>query len=95
MAMEVKVDLNLLDQAVGIYDTQIDALEQAYTQADRSLEELRKSAWKSSGADAFFQNYDDTWKRDFQDHIDYLKHLRDCLKLAREGFYEEYERKIN
>lgn len=94
MSTEVKIDLGLLDQAVSVYDTQIDTLETAYSEATRGIETLRNSAWKTNGADAFFQNYDDKWKSDFKEHIDYLKHLRDCLKLAQEGFYEEYNKRI-
>ena len=88
------MDLSLLNQVVKTYDTQIDTLETAYSEANRGIEALRDSAWKTDGSDAFFQNYDNTWKKELRDHIDYLKHLRDCLKIAQEGFYEEYNKKI-
>ncbi len=94
MSTEVKVNLSLMDQAISTYSVQIELLEAAYSEAVKAIEILRNSAWKSSGADAFFQNYDETWAKDFRDHIDYLKHLYDCLKLAREGFYEEYNKKL-
>ena len=94
MEQEVKVKIDLLESAAATYDQQIDTLKDTCRQADDAIEKLRNSDWKTSGADLFFQNYDDEWKKDLLEHISYLEHLRDCLKLAREGFNEEYNKKI-
>ena len=94
MAREVKINLSELDNAIDVYDKEIDNLELAYNQVNNAMKKLQSSAWKSTGADVFFDNYDHSWNKDFKDHIDYLKHLRDCLKLARDGFYEEYNKKV-
>lgn len=94
MSTEVKVDLSVLETALSTYDKQILELENAHQEITNALSTLRISAWKSNGADAFFANYDQKWNRDFKDHIEYLKHLRDCLKLAYDGFNEEYNKKI-
>ena len=85
--------LDLLEAAATTYTQQIDALNAAYQQATTAIENLRNSDWKSTGAEMFFQNYDDSWKTQLKDHISYLEHLRDCLKLAHEGFTEEYNKK--
>ena len=94
MAQEVKVCIDLLESAAGIYDQQINNLKDAYQRVKNAIEPLRNSEWKTTGADFFFQNYDDEWNKSLLDHISYLEHLRDCLKLAREGFNEEYNKKI-
>lgn len=51
-------------------------------------------AHSANGADAFFENYDDSWKKDFDKHISYLKHLRDCLATAKTAFHERYDSKM-
>lgn len=94
MAREVKINLNELDNVINVYDKEIETLEFAYNQVNNALKKLRSSAWKSTGSDVFFDSYDHLWSKDFKDHIDYLRHLRDCLKLARDDFYEEYNKKI-
>ena len=93
MAKQVKVKLELLESAAAVYDEQITVLRDAHRQAVDAIERLRNSNWISTGADFFFQNYDDGWKKDLENHISYLEHLRDCLKLAHEGFTEEYNKK--
>ena len=93
MSTEVKVNFSVLENAIQVYNTQIEALNSAYSQAVSTMERLRSSAWRTAGSDEFFRNYDESWKVDFKDHIEYLEHLRDCLTLAREGFYEEYCKK--
>ena len=94
MSTEVKVNFSVLEKTISVYETQIEILNTAYAEASDAIERLRAASWRTSGADEFFRNYDSTWKKDFKDHIEYLEHLRDCLKLAREGFYEEYTKKL-
>lgn len=94
MAKEVKVNLDVLDNAKKVYDVSIETLENTVKTLSASIEELRTKAWKTNGADAFFENYDDSWKKDFNKHISYLKHLRDCLASAQAAFHERYDSKM-
>lgn len=95
MATEVKINLDTLDAAVRVYNTEIANLEDALKELDSVLNRLRSEDWRSEGADTFFESYDSGWKTRFTDHISYLKHLRDCLVTAQQGFHEEYSRRLN
>ncbi len=94
MAKEVKVNLDLLDNAKKVYDESIETLESTVKTLSKAIDELRTKAWKTNGADAFFENYDDSWKKDLDKHISYLKHLRDCLATAKTAFHERYDSKM-
>lgn len=94
MAKEVKVNLDVLDNAKRVYDESIETLESTVKSLSETIEELRTKEWKSNGADAFFENYDDSWKKEFEKHISYLKHLRDCLATAKTTFHEKYDNKM-
>lgn len=94
MAKEVKINLDILDSVKKVYDESIETLENALNELSTTIEELRSQQWKSNGADAFFQNYDDTWKKELKDHISYLKHLRDCLATAQSLYHEKYDAKM-
>lgn len=94
MAKEVKVNLDALAEAKSVYDESITTLEDAVRTLSESIDELKTKAWKTNGADAFFNNYDDSWKKDINAHISYLKHLRDCLQKAKDTFHSEYDKKL-
>ena len=94
MATEVKVNLDILDNTKRVYDEAIETLEEAMNKLENTIENLRTQQWKSNGADAFFQNYDGEWKKNLNDHISYLKHLRDCLAKAQTSFRDKYEAKM-
>lgn len=94
MAKEVKVNFDVLDNAKKVYDISIENLETTVKTLSTAIDELQTKEWKTKGADAFFENYNDSWKKDFNKHISYLKHLRNCLMNAQFAFYEIYESKI-
>lgn len=94
MATEVKVNLDVLDNTKRVYDEAIESLTKAMCQLENTIEDLRTKDWKSNGADTFFQNYDGEWKKSLNDHLSYLKHLRDCLAKAQTSFREKYEAKM-
>lgn len=92
MATEVKVNLDMLEDVWKIYNDEITSLKEAVKKLDEVIETLRSSAWKTNGADEFFKNYDKEWKRNFEEHISYLEHLRDCLSKARDEFGSAYQK---
>lgn len=94
MAKEVKVNLDVLDNAKRVYDESITTLEDTVKALSKSIDELKTKAWKTNGADEFFKNYDDSWKKEINAHISYLKHLRDCLQKAKDTFHSKYDKKL-
>lgn len=92
MATEVKVDLDLLDTAKRVYDEEINALRLAMQELKNVMDELRSSAWQTEGSRQLFMFYDGGWQKGMEDHIQYLEHLRDCLKLAQAEFHSGYDR---
>lgn len=92
MATEVKVNLDLLEDVWKTYDQEITNLKDALKEVNEVIEKLRSSAWTTNGADEFFKNYDDEWKNNFEDHIAYLEHLRDCLSKAKDEFGDAYQK---
>ena len=94
MAKEVKVNLDVLDYTKKVYDENIETLEATINTLTASIDMLKTKAWKTNGADALFENFDDTWRKDFEKHISYLKHLRDCLDTAQKEFHKRYDSKL-
>lgn len=92
MAVEVKVNLEMLDNVWRTYEKEITDLKGIIDRIDKTIEALRASAWKTNGADEFFKTYDTTWRQYFDEHISYLEHLRDCLAKAKGEFGEAYKR---
>lgn len=92
MATEVKINLDMLENVWNTYDMEISSLRETVRELNKIIEKLRSSAWKTNGADEFFKNYDTTWKRNFEEHISYLEHLRDCLSKARGEFNSVYQK---
>lgn len=94
MAKEVKINLDVLDKTVEAYQSAIQNLTDAVNQVNTAIEALRTDQWKTNGADAFFAQYDGSWKNNFENHIEYLTHLFDCLILAKTSYHDEYEAKL-
>ena len=94
MAREVKIDLDILALTKQTYDEGIAELNDIIKSLTDIVEQLRHQAWKSEGADVFYQNYETTWKTAFKDHVAYLEHLRDCLETAQTTFYEVYNSRL-
>lgn len=92
MTTEVKVNLNMLEDVWRTYEQEITSLKDAVKALNDIIEKLRTSSWKTNGADEFFKNYDNEWKRNFEDHISYLEHLRDCLSSAKNEFGSAYQK---
>ena len=92
MATEVKVNLDLLDKAKQIYNKQINTLRKAMQELEATMDELRTAAWQTEGSRQLFELYDGGWQKNMEEHIQYLEHLRDCLKLAQDEFHSGYDR---
>lgn len=91
---EVKIDLEVLESTITVYQDSIEKFRAAIRHADEAMETLRSSDWNTPASKAFFEKYNMDWKPQFQANLAYLIHLYNCLKLAREKYWAVYESKI-
>lgn len=90
----LKVDLDVLQTTINIYNTEITNLNAAKSSINRSLTALKASGWDSSASKAWFSLLDDEWLRNINYQIRVLTRLRDNLIIAKEeynGIYNELQ----
>lgn len=79
---DFKVNIDVLGSTITVYQTAIDDLETAVSDAQDAIDLLKSSGWQSGAGDAFFANFDDEWKDGIEKRILVLKHLKECLDIA-------------
>lgn len=87
---KLKIDIDILQDTLTAYQTAIDDIEGAVGDAEDAVDTLRASSWKSGASDAFFDNFDSTWKKNIEDRIQIIKHLKGCLEEAKKEYDAVY-----
>ena len=82
-----KVDIDILQDTVSTYTTVIEDIETAIKDAQDAIDVLKSSGWKTNASEAFFDNFDSSWKTNINNRIKVVKHLKECLSDAK-GDYE-------
>ena len=93
MASKLKVDFEVLENTIRQYDAAAEDFSSLLTSLEKSIDLLRNSGWNSEASKAYFKSFDDTWKKNMQDHIKSIAFMRDCLKSA-ESDYGDLEKQI-
>jgi WXG100 family type VII secretion target len=83
----IYVDLDQLAKAKNAYSQAAVNLNDAKNKADKAIQTLKSSKWKSDAANEFFKLYDGTWSSNIAKHIRIIDHLEMCLEKAK----AEYE----
>ncbi len=83
-----KIDSDILDKTVKEYAAFLEAVDTAVKNVDLAVNALKTSGWKSPASEAFFDNFDDSWKKNMEDRIKIITHLESCLKTAQEEYLE-------
>lgn len=89
---KLKVDLDVLQATIGVYNTEIAHFVAAKASIVTALNALKSSGWKSDASRAWFSLLDDEWLKNIDFQIRVLKSLRDDLVIANneyEGVYDE------
>lgn len=83
-----EIDLEIISDPS--YQTAIDDIEGAVGDAEDAVDTLRTSSWKSGASDAFFENFDSNWKKNIENRIQIIKHLKGCLEEAKKEYDAVY-----
>lgn len=91
MARKINVDLEELEKAVVAYETIIDLFEDSIKDTEKAIQSLKNSGWKSGASAAYFMTYNDKWKKNMQQRLNIIKHLKNCLVTAEINYSNLYE----
>ena len=86
MAKKLQVDFDQLSSTIANYNRSIEGFENMKRNLRNTTGQLKDSGWKSAASTAFFQSIDETWEKNMQSHIEVLKHLKECLDLAKSDY---------
>lgn len=92
MANKLKISIEQLESTINTYEKSCQQLEQMVKVLTKSVDNLKNTGWKSSASEAFFNAFDETWKKNIEKHILVIGHLKDCLKNAQAEYEEIYDR---
>lgn len=81
-----RVDTDVLQSTINTYATVIDDIEKAISDAQKAIDVLRTSGWKTNASRAFFDNYDKSWKTNVNNRVKVIKHLKECLEDAKSDY---------
>lgn len=92
MANKLKINMDQLESTIKTYEKSHQQFEQLVKDLNKSVDNLKNTGWKSSASTAFFNTFDDTWKKNIEKHILIIGHLQDCLENAQREYEEIYNR---
>lgn len=87
---KLKVDIDVLERTIKIYNTEIDNLQHARDTIKHSLTMLKSSGWNSNASKAWFSLLDDEWIKNVDYQIRVLDRLRSNLEIARGEYVSVY-----
>lgn len=85
-----KVDTDTLQDTINTYRTVIDDIEKAIKDAEQAIGVLKGSGWKTNASQAFFDNFDSSWKTGINNRVKVVKHLKSCLEDAKKDYDNLY-----
>lgn len=88
MAKKLKVDFDVFNQSIKSYEEAIGLFEENLSELNKSIDNLRTSGWISPTSEAFFESFDNKWKKNMELHIKVLRHFKECLELAQNDYRE-------
>lgn len=83
---KLKVDIDVIERTIKIYNTEISNLQNARDAIKRSLTMLKSSGWNSNASKAWFSLLDDEWIKNIDYQIRVLGRLKDNLDIARDEY---------
>lgn len=83
---KLKVDIDVLERTIKIYDMEISKLQNARDAIKRSLTTLKSSGWNSNASRAWFSLLDDEWLKNIDYQIRVLGRLKANLEIARNEY---------
>ncbi len=86
----LKIDLDKLDRAISVYNTEINNIKDAKKSIKSSLSILKSSGWDSNAGKKWFSLLDDQWLKNMDYQIRVLGRLRDNLVIAKNQYIEVY-----
>ena len=87
---KLKVDIDVLENTIKTYDTEISKLQHAREAIKRSLAMQKSSGWNSNASKAWFSLLDDEWIKNVDYQIRVLDRLKGNLVTARDEYVSVY-----
>ena len=87
---KLKVDIDVLENTIKTYDTEISNLQHAREAIKRSLAMLKSSGWNSHASKAWFSLLDDEWIKNVDYQIRVLDRLKGNLVTVRDEYVSVY-----
>lgn len=94
MARKLSVNFDAMENTIRQYEESADDFKNMLSTLNKSVNVLRDSGWKSGASEAYFSSYDETWKKNMEDHLKIIEFMRDCLRDAVND-YKSLENDIN
>lgn len=88
---QFSIELQQVEQSINDYKKSIDDFTNMANSLVPIINELRTSGWVSNAGNAYFEKYNDSWKKNFDMHIKILTFLKECLIEAKRDYEQLYE----
>lgn len=85
---KLRIDLDVLSETRGVYETEIDQFEEAKNGIRRALISLEEKGWLTSAGRKWFGDLDGGWMRAFEDDIGVVRELSEELGNAQRKYRE-------
>lgn len=83
MSNVIKINITQLEQTIRDYQSAIDDMQTCYDNLVNAMTYLKNSGWKSGASTAYFDAFDNTWKKNMKGYIKIMKFLKGCLENAK------------
>lgn len=91
MALNLKIDLNVLERTIQTYENQIDEFVKARNDVLKALQLLKSSGWDTGSSKVWFELMDTGWLDSMAYHTRVIGELRKELEIARRNYEEVLE----
>lgn len=91
MANMLKIDFDQLNTTIADYEKSISDFQLMIKNLDKYVDALKNSGWDSAASKAYFNTYDETWKKNMEVHIKILDQLKDWLNEGKKEYVTLYD----
>lgn len=88
---DFKVDTDMLDKTIKVYDESIQKLLSIKTDINTKIENLKDNDWKSVAGDKFLKSYNDDWAKKVVKYADVVGLLKQLLEKGKSDYEELIE----
>ena len=87
---KLKIDQDAFNDTKIAYDECSDQMTTLRDNLKKAVSGLR-SGWESEGGEAFFDKFDNSWEKNFNDYIAVIQHMSSDINAANEKYQEVFD----